>query len=164
MRPGSMRVDRQVWACPPEHHRLAGGDQPIHNEDRSVWIVYNGEVFNYPELRRRVRAAGHQLLHDHRHRSLVHLYEEMGPDVRKAQRPVCLCHLGRPQTLPASGPRPRGDPPPVLSPSAGTTAAVCLRNQSALCRPRIHRSWMPRPFPTFSPAGPRWTTEPHLPA
>jgi asparagine synthase (glutamine-hydrolysing) len=30
---------------------LSGGDQPIHNEDRSIWVVYNGEIFNYPEIR-----------------------------------------------------------------------------------------------------------------
>ncbi len=30
---------------------LSGGDQPIHNEDQTIWVVYNGEIFNYPELR-----------------------------------------------------------------------------------------------------------------
>ena len=34
---------------------LAGGDQPIHNEDESIWIAYNGEVFNYVELRKILR-------------------------------------------------------------------------------------------------------------
>ena len=31
---------------------LSGGDQPIANEDQSIWIVFNGEIFNYPELRK----------------------------------------------------------------------------------------------------------------
>jgi asparagine synthase (glutamine-hydrolysing) len=30
---------------------LSGGDQPIHNEDSQLWVVFNGEIFNYPELR-----------------------------------------------------------------------------------------------------------------
>ncbi len=33
---------------------LKDGTQPIHNEDKSLWIIYNGEVFNYPELRARI--------------------------------------------------------------------------------------------------------------
>ena len=31
---------------------LAGGHQPIHNEDQTVWVVYNGEIYNFPEVRR----------------------------------------------------------------------------------------------------------------
>jgi asparagine synthase (glutamine-hydrolysing) len=31
---------------------LGGGHQPIHNEDRTVWVVYNGEIYNFPELRK----------------------------------------------------------------------------------------------------------------
>src|SRR4030042_7138092 len=38
---------------------LAGGDMPIHNEDESLWIAYNGEVFNYLELRPDLEARGH---------------------------------------------------------------------------------------------------------
>ncbi len=57
---------------------LAGGDQPIHNEDRSVWIVYNGEVFNYPELRKELVARGHQFYTTTDTEVIVHLYEEMG--------------------------------------------------------------------------------------
>ena len=40
---------------------LSGGQQPISNEDQSLWIVYNGEVFNYVELRPQVEALGHRL-------------------------------------------------------------------------------------------------------
>lgn len=57
---------------------LAGGAQPIHNEDRSVWIVYNGEVFNYPELRRDLIARGHAFQTSTDTEVLVHLYEERG--------------------------------------------------------------------------------------
>jgi asparagine synthase (glutamine-hydrolysing) len=55
---------------------LSGGRQPIHNEDGTVWIVYNGEVFNYPELRRVLEAAGHTFYTDTDTEVIVHLYEE----------------------------------------------------------------------------------------
>src|SRR6185503_19041609 len=38
---------------------LSTGHQPIHNEDRTVWIVFNGEIYNFRELRRELEAAGH---------------------------------------------------------------------------------------------------------
>ncbi len=57
---------------------LSGGDQPIHNEDESIWIVYNGEVFNYVELRPDLEARGHKFYTDTDTEVLVHLYEEKG--------------------------------------------------------------------------------------
>src|SRR5438093_11475839 len=38
---------------------LSTGHQPIHNEDRTVWIVFNGEIYNFRELRRELEAEGH---------------------------------------------------------------------------------------------------------
>ena len=38
---------------------LSGGSQPIHNEDKSIWIVFNGEIFNYIELREELVSKGH---------------------------------------------------------------------------------------------------------
>ncbi|MDQ3257428.1 MAG: asparagine synthetase B, partial [Acidobacteriota bacterium] len=39
---------------------LAGGQQPIHNADRTAWIVFNGEIYNYRELRTRLEKLGHR--------------------------------------------------------------------------------------------------------
>jgi len=60
---------------------LPGGDQPIHNEDESLWIVYNGEVFNYVELRPGLEARGHRFYTNTDTEVLVHLYEEKGPEM-----------------------------------------------------------------------------------
>lgn len=59
---------------------IAGGDQPIPNETRTVWVVFNGEIFNYIELRRDLEARGHQFRTRSDTEVLVHLYEEHGED------------------------------------------------------------------------------------
>jgi asparagine synthase (glutamine-hydrolysing) len=59
---------------------LNTGDQPICNEDRSIWIVYNGEVYNFEELRRGLIAQGHSFRSSTDTEVIVHLYEEYGED------------------------------------------------------------------------------------
>ncbi len=57
---------------------LAGGRQPIHNETRTIWIVFNGEIYNYRELRAELEACGHQFYTSSDTESIVHAYEEWG--------------------------------------------------------------------------------------
>jgi asparagine synthase (glutamine-hydrolysing) len=59
---------------------LAGGVQPIHNEDKTLWIVYNGEVFNYPELTEELVQKGHRFYTTTDTEVILHLYEQEGPD------------------------------------------------------------------------------------
>jgi asparagine synthase (glutamine-hydrolysing) len=59
---------------------LAGGHQPIFNEDRSAWIVFNGEIYNFPELRPELEAKGHRFVTHSDTETIVHLYEEFGAD------------------------------------------------------------------------------------
>jgi asparagine synthase (glutamine-hydrolysing) len=58
---------------------LEGGRQPISNEDGTVWIVFNGEIYNYQELRRDLERRGHRFQTDSDTETIVHLYEELGP-------------------------------------------------------------------------------------
>jgi len=65
---------------------LATGKQPIHNEDQTVWVVLNGEVYNYHELRAQLEALGHRFYTQSDTEVIVHAYEEYGDDVPKHLR------------------------------------------------------------------------------
>jgi asparagine synthase (glutamine-hydrolysing) len=59
---------------------VAGGHQPVFNEDQSVWVVFNGEIYNFPELRQELESRGHRFYTHTDTEVIVHLYEEMGAD------------------------------------------------------------------------------------
>jgi asparagine synthase (glutamine-hydrolysing) len=60
---------------------VAGGDQPIANEDGSVQVVFNGEIYNFAELREQLTARGHRFRTRADTEVLVHLWEEEGPEL-----------------------------------------------------------------------------------
>jgi len=64
---------------------VAGGHQPIHNEDRSIWVVFNGEIYNFQSVRSDLQSRGHKFNTGSDTEVIVHLYEEYGDD--------CVQHL-----------------------------------------------------------------------
>ena len=59
---------------------LQTGNQPLGNEDNSIQIIFNGEIYNYPELRKQLIESGHQFRTQSDTETIVHLYEEEGID------------------------------------------------------------------------------------
>jgi asparagine synthase (glutamine-hydrolysing) len=57
---------------------LEGGSQPLANEDETIWIVFNGEIYNFEELNRRYLSSGHSFKTRSDTETIVHLYEELG--------------------------------------------------------------------------------------
>lgn len=78
-------LDGNTDACGLAHRRLAvidltTGQQPMSNEDRTVWLVYNGECYNFKTLRADLQAAGHRFSTQSDTEVIVHLYEQYGRD------------------------------------------------------------------------------------
>ena len=65
---------------------LAGGRQPIHNEAGTVWVVFNGEIYNYRELRGELESLGHRFYTSSDTETIVHAYEQWGEDAFRRLR------------------------------------------------------------------------------
>ena len=65
---------------------VKGGHQPIHNQDRSAWIVFNGEIYNYRELREKLEKLGHTFYTNSDTEAIVHAYDQYGADCPKHLR------------------------------------------------------------------------------
>src|SRR5437762_1907980 len=59
---------------------LSTGQQPVHNEDRTIWTVFNGEIYNFRELREKLEARGHRFYTKTDTEVIVHAYEEYGEE------------------------------------------------------------------------------------
>src|SRR5918993_2389462 len=65
---------------------LKSGQQPIHNRDRTAWIVFNGEIYNYLELREKLEKLGHTFYTNSDTEAIVHAYDQFGTDCPKHLR------------------------------------------------------------------------------
>lgn len=59
---------------------VAGGHQPVHNEDKTVWIVFNGEIYNFSDLREELETAGHRFYTNTDTEAIIHLFEDLGSE------------------------------------------------------------------------------------
>ncbi len=59
---------------------LAAGHQPLSNEDESIWMVFNGEIYNFETLRKRLEGSGHHFRTQSDSETIVHLYEDLGTE------------------------------------------------------------------------------------
>ena len=99
---------------------LETGDQPIYNEDRSVVVVFNGEIYNYRELRDELEASGHRFATNGDTEVIVHLYEEHGID---CVRSSTACSRSR------SGTRAGGS---SCSPATGSERSRCYYDRDGV--------------------------------
>jgi asparagine synthase (glutamine-hydrolysing) len=65
---------------------LASGQQPIHNQDRTAWIVFNGEIYNYLELREKLEKLGDRFYTNSDTEAIIHAYDHYGADCAKHLR------------------------------------------------------------------------------
>jgi asparagine synthase (glutamine-hydrolysing) len=65
---------------------LKSGQQPIHNRDRTAWIVFNGEIYNYQQLREKLEKLGHTFYTNSDTEAIVHAYDQYGSDCPKYLR------------------------------------------------------------------------------
>jgi asparagine synthase (glutamine-hydrolysing) len=122
---------------------LATGHQPIHNEDRNVWVVFNGEIYNYGQLRAELEALGHRFYTSSDTETIVHGYEQWGPAVFSHLRGMFAIAIwdARSRTLLLGRDR------PGIKPLYYTEAAARLffgsEAKCLLCNPEVDRTLDP---------------------
>ena len=118
---------------------LATGSQPIHNEDRSVWVILNGEIYNYPELRAALEARGHSFYTNSDTEAIAHAYEEYGsgtPSHLRGMFAFALWDERQQQLLLA---RDRVGKKPLLYSVCGGRLIFASEFQAMLCHPDVSR-------------------------
>ncbi|HEX8091227.1 MAG TPA: asparagine synthase (glutamine-hydrolyzing) [Blastocatellia bacterium] len=118
---------------------LATGGQPIHNEDRTAWVVLNGEIYNYPELRAELESRGHSFYTNSDTEAIVHAYEEYGlgtPSRLRGMFAFALWDVRRERLLVA---RDRVGKKPLLYSVAGGKLIFASEFQAMLRHPEVSR-------------------------
>jgi asparagine synthase (glutamine-hydrolysing) len=118
---------------------LATGKQPIHNEDKTIWVVLNGEIYNYRELRAELESRGHSFYTNSDTEAIVHAYEEYGNDLPKHLRGMfafALWDVPRQQLLLA---RDRVGKKPLLYSKIGKKLIFASEFQAMLAHPDVSR-------------------------
>jgi asparagine synthase (glutamine-hydrolysing) len=122
---------------------LATGHQPLANEDGSVWVTFNGEIYNFQELRRRLEGLGHRFATHSDTEVLVHAYEQYGPECVRHLRGMFAFALwdGHRQTLLLA--RDRVGKKPLFYTTAGDEVVFASELQGLLRHPGVRRELDP---------------------
>jgi asparagine synthase (glutamine-hydrolysing) len=118
---------------------LATGKQPIHNEDRTVWVVLNGEIYNYTDLRAELEAKGHRFYTNSDTEAIVHAYEEYGLDVPKRLRGMFAFALWDAKEQRLLLARDRAGKKPLLYSIVGDKLIFASEFQAILQHPEVSR-------------------------
>lgn len=138
---------------------LIGGQQPIANEDDTLWIVFSGEIFNYVELRAELETRGHRFATRTDTEVIVHLYEELGPDCLSrfnGQFAIAIWDTRRQALLLA---RDRLGVRPLFYTRVGQALLFASEIKSLFCDARVRREIDPisldQTFTYWAPLSPR---------
>ena len=119
---------------------LGTGQQPLSNEDGSVWIVFNGEIYNHAEIRQELEAHGHRYRTKSDTESIVHAYEQWGEDcVHRFRGMFAVRHLGRAAAATAARARPAWNQAALLVADRATRCSSGRRS-----RPFWRAAWSRR--------------------
>ncbi len=138
---------------------LPGGTQPVYNEDRSIALVFNGEIYNFHDLRRRLVDAGHRFQSRCDTEVLVHLYEERGVEAVEDLEGQFAFALWDARAKRLFVGRDRVGKRPFFYTTAGDTFVFASEIKSLLLHPetprRIDRRCLDQVFTFFMPVNPR---------
>src|ERR1051325_9298610 len=140
--------DSGLWSdglCTFGHRRLSiidrspAGQQPITNEDRNVWIVFNGEIYNFQSLRRELEAAGHTFTSHTDTETIVHAYEEWGTDCVRRLRGMFAFAIWDQRRRRMFLARDRVGKKPLFYTNAGQSFLFASELQGLLANPDVSR-------------------------
>lgn len=118
---------------------LAGGQQPIHNQDKTAWIVFNGEIYNYQELRKKLEDLGHKFYTNSDTEVIVHAYDQYGVDCPKHLRGMFAFAIWDTRDNSLFIARDRVGKKPLLYALANGDLIFGSEFQALLCHPAISR-------------------------
>src|SRR5262245_55637826 len=118
---------------------LKGGQQPIHNQDKSAWIVFNGEIYNYLELRERLEKLGHTFYTNSDTEAIIHAYDRYGEDCPKHLRGMFAFAIWNNRTQELFLARDRVGKKPLLYASAGGRLIFASEFAALLLHPDVSR-------------------------
>lgn len=122
---------------------LKSGQQPIHNADRTAWIVFNGEIYNYQELREKLEKLGHTFYTNSDTEAIIHAYDRYGADCPKHLRGMFVFAIWDERTQELFIARDRVGKKPLLYAEANGQFVFASEFSALLLHPQVSREIEP---------------------